>query len=107
LQALNRIFGDTNPWYYAIGIIVVYSPLAWVRKLQYFSFGYVIGNVMILVTVSVISYYSLDLLIKNGPKTEEFYAVNTVKEWDMIGFSFYCFEGIGAVLPIMEQTKDK
>jgi proton-coupled amino acid transporter len=25
----------------------------------------------------------------------------------MIGFSFYCFEGIGVVLPIMEQTKDR
>lgn len=27
--------------------------------------------------------------------------------WDMIGFSFYCFEGIGVVMPIMEQTRNK
>ena len=27
--------------------------------------------------------------------------------WDMIGFSFYAFEGIGCVMPIMEQTRDK
>ena len=62
---------------------------------------------MILLTVLVISYYSIDLLIKNGPKTDDFHAVNKVKMYDMIGFSFYCFEGIGVVLPIMEQTKDK
>jgi len=24
----------------------------------------------------------------------------------MVGFSFYCFEGIGVVMPIMEQSRD-
>ena len=62
---------------------------------------------MILLTVFVISGYCIDLLIKNGPRNEEFHAVNKIKLWDMVGFSFYCFEGIGVVLPIMEQTRDK
>lgn len=57
---------------------------------------------MILFTVGVISVYCLDLLAKNGPRDEAFVPVNTNKMWDMIGFSFYCFEGIGVVLPIMD-----
>lgn len=26
--------------------------------------------------------------------------------WDMIGFSFYTFEGIGTVLPILKESKN-
>ena len=62
---------------------------------------------MILYTCLVICGYDISRLIKNGPKTDEFQPVNTFKMWDMIGFSFYCFEGIGVVMPIMDQTKDK
>jgi amino acid permease len=88
-------------------LVALYAPLAWVRKLQYFRFGYIFGNVMIIFTVLVISSYCISYLAKDGPKTDEFRALNRKKMWDMIGFSFYCFEGIGVVLPIMEQTKDK
>ena len=83
-------------------LIIIYAPLAWVRKLQYFSFGYIFGNIMILFTVAVISSYCVSLLAKDGPMNDAFVPVNTNKMWDMIGFSFYCFEGIGVVLPIMD-----
>ena len=99
---MSNIFGEIDPWYYAIILIIIYAPLAWVRKLQYFSFGYIFGNIMILFTVAVISSYCVVLLNKNGPRDEAFVPVNTGKMWDMIGFSFYCFEGIGVVLPIMD-----
>ena len=107
LQAMGGIFGEINPWIYATILIIIYAPLAWVRKLQYFSFGYIFGNVMILFTVIVISGYCITLLAKDGPKTDAFVPVNTTSLWYMIGFSFYCFEGIGVVLPIMDQSKDK
>lgn len=35
-----------------------------------------------------------------------FKAVNPVNFWYMIGFSFYSFEGIGVVMPVMENTKN-
>ena len=99
---MGGIFGEINPWIYATILIIIYAPLAWVRKLQYFSFGYIFGNVMILFTVIVISGYCITLLAKDGPKTDAFVPVNTTSLWYMIGFSFYCFEGIGVVLPIMD-----
>ena len=27
--------------------------------------------------------------------------------WDMVGYSFYSFEGIGVVLPVLESSKNK
>jgi len=32
--------------------------------------------------------------------------VNTSKMWDMIGFSFYSFEGIGTIMPIMKESRN-
>lgn len=57
---------------------------------------------MILYTVLVISGYSIVGLIKSGPKNDGFKAFNPDHMWDMVGFSFFCFEGIGIVMPIME-----
>ena len=31
--------------------------------------------------------------------------INESKMWDMIGFSFYSFEGIGTIMPIMKESK--
>jgi proton-coupled amino acid transporter len=33
--------------------------------------------------------------------------MNTSKMWDMIAFSFYSFEGIGTLMPVMAETKNK
>ena len=63
---------------------------------------------MIIYTVLVVTGYCAVGLIDDGPRNPDtFYAVNpeTSKIWDMIGFSFYSFEGIGVVMPIFENTK--
>ena len=60
LKALQQtIRPDLDIWWYALFLIIVYSPLAWVRKLQYFSFGYITGCIMILFTAVVVSVYCL------------------------------------------------
>lgn len=63
---------------------------------------------MIIYTVLVVNGYCISGLVTQGPRhPETFHAINpqTHKIWDMIGFSFYSFEGIGPVMPIYEQTK--
>ena len=90
-------------WWFALGIVCCYSPLAWVKNIKKFAFAYIIGNAMIVFTAIVVCGYATKGLIKNGPLNQDsFQAVNTKNMWDMVGFSFYCFEGIGVVLPIME-----
>ena len=106
LAYANLIDPNTTLWWFALLFIIFYSPLAWVRKLHVFSVGYIIGSAMIFFTVIVISGYCIKGLAEEGPK-HEFYPINPTssKVWDMIGFSFYSFEGIGTVMPIYENTK--
>ena len=90
-----------NMWIFAAVLVGIYTPIAWVRRLEYFKVGYTIGMAMILYTAVFISVYCVKDLVKYGPKKEGFKMINTEKMWDMIGFSFYSFEGIGTLLPIM------
>lgn len=105
----DKIFGvkeQTSLWYFAIVLIICYSPLAWVRNIEYFKIGYVIGMAMITWTVLVVCGYCIVGLINDGPQQPgTFYAVNDNSSaiWDMVGFAFYAFEGIGTVMPIVEK----
>lgn len=110
LEAFSSTFSrpphEINMWWFAMGLIALYSPLAWVRNLQYFSFGYQIGMMMILFTTLLISLFSIIKYAEMGPIQPGFQAINTSKMWDTIGFSFYCFEGIGTVMPIMREAEE-
>ena len=55
---------------------------------------------MIIYTVCVVLVYAIKGLVTTGPRNDKVYPVNYVKMWDMVGFSFYSFEGIGTVMPI-------
>lgn len=69
LQSIILVNGEKiSLWYFAIFIIAFYSPLAWVRRLQYFAFGYILGCSMIIFTVLVVSGYSIAGLIDDGPR---------------------------------------
>lgn len=101
-------FSNDKVWWFASMIMVVYSMLAWVRKLHYFASGYVLGCFMILFTVCVINGYCIKGLIYDGPDNNDFYKANTSHPKQLvnaIGYAFYCFEGIGTVMPIYEQTQ--
>jgi proton-coupled amino acid transporter len=95
-----------NQWFISIGIIMVYSPLAWVRKIAVFAKGFQLAMIMILIsTVSIIAY-SVWGLATTGPVNDGFHMFNEYKYWDMVGFSFYTFEGIGCLLPIMKESQN-
>ena len=68
LTALSKNIGNDkiDRWYFAIGLICLYAPLAWVRKIQYFSAGYIIGNLMIILTITVVSVYSVIQIKEHG-----------------------------------------
>ena len=97
---------EVNIWWFAFFLICLYTPLAMVRKLQKFSFGYILGNIMIIATVLIVLVYSIKGLATDGPMNDGFKTINTTKMWDMVGFSFYSFEGIGTVMPIRACSRD-
>ena len=60
---------------------------------------------MILFTTLLIMAFSLKGLNSRGAKHPGFKPIGDMY-WSTIGFSFYAFEGIGTLLPIMVETEN-
>ena len=58
---------------------------------------------MIFVTITAISIYCLGELSSRDWSAPDpgYVPLNHRRYWDMIGFSFFMFEGIGCVMPVM------
>ena len=57
-----------------------------------------------IITISGFCFY--DIQQRQFKQPEVYYAVNPDRYWDMIGFSFFMFEGIGSVMPVMNACDD-
>jgi amino acid permease len=68
--------------------------------------GYIIGNIMIIFVTLLLITTSIKNYASSGPRQPGFEAFNKNKFWDTIGFSFYAYEGIGVILPIMKESRD-
>ena len=86
--------------------MTVYTPIACVRRISVWTKGYSLAIFMIIFATTVLMAYSVDGLVTTGPANDGFKIVNVDKLWDMIGFSFYTFEGIGTVLPILKESQN-
>lgn len=93
----------------SIGVVAVFAPLTWVRKIQKFKIGFIFGVFMILVTVVAISIYCfIELEKRDWARPDPNYvALNKDSYWNMIGFSFFMFEGIGSVMPVMTACNEE
>jgi hypothetical protein len=94
--------GDVRQvWTYGWICIVLLSILAYVRNLAMFSFTFLIANLLIMLSIVIVSGYSIDMMLAEGvgPGTIPF---NTAHMWGTVGFSIYIFEGIGVLMPIMQ-----
>ena len=98
-------------WVVSIGVCLIFSPLAWIRKIEVFRYGFIFGVAMIFITVLTIAVYCFILINERDWAhwemiKDEYYAFNDDRYWDMIGFSFFMFEGIGCVMPVMNACDD-
>jgi amino acid permease len=57
---------NADQWSIAALIIVIYTLLSWVRKIQKFSFAYMLGSFLILFVCSIIAIYCLQKLSRDG-----------------------------------------
>lgn len=53
---------STNPWLYASVMICILTPLAWVRNIATFSFSFMIGNIMILLTFIIVCIFCITVI---------------------------------------------
>ena len=97
---------NSNPWIYGCIIICIYSPIACVRDIGKFSFTFMLGNLLILLAVVYVTVYCFMTIARLDEIAPEIKFINTDSYLSTLGFSVYCFEGIGIVMPIMQACED-
>ncbi len=61
---------------------------------------------MIMVTLFTTSYYAVEQIkFQESESGPGYQAINQDMFWSMVGFSFYLFEAIGCLLPILRETE--
>lgn len=84
----------------AILCFIGFTLLAFVRKIEVFAKFHLFADIMIVLTITVIVIYGSIELAKTGNKVSQVPFINSETYTDAIGFSVYCFEGIGVILPV-------
>ena len=93
-------------WLFGIGIFLVYSPIIWVRTLEFFKQAFIFAVLMILLCVITTSMYAQKVIEKqDGEPGPDFVGLNKGSYWTMVGFAFFMFEGIGCLMPILAETE--
>jgi len=49
-------------WIFGLFIWLIYSPIMWVRKLEYFAKGFIFAIFLIMLGVLTTSYFAIDLI---------------------------------------------
>ncbi|KAL4118408.1 hypothetical protein PRIC2_010733 [Phytophthora ramorum] len=97
----------TSSWTLILLQIPLYTPLAWVRRLEYFAATSLFADVLIVFGLVYILTYSVKTL-ENTPPGESTWQYFNSDNWAMfLGVAVYCFEGIGLVLPTYDSMDDQ
>ena len=90
-------------WYIAVVMMCILIPIAWVRQISKFSFTFLVGNILILTTVIIVTIVLIVKFVKRDYEfADNLEPINMDSYMSMVGFSCYAYEGIGVVMPIME-----
>lgn len=66
----------TPLWVFGIGVVIVYSPIVWVRYLKTFSKAFTLAASMILLAVISTSVFATQLIEEQGGPGPDYVAVN-------------------------------
>ena len=98
----------TSRWWWLLICLVYYMPLIYVRKIEKFSITHIFSDMLIMLSILVLCIYAgKDVSERGGFATECILPISPTFWPSAIGFSMYCFEGIGVILPIREITEKK
>ena len=66
-STIEQVWGlETTYIGYIIAVTIIYTLLAWVRNLAHFSFTFLMGNILIGITVLYVSYYVCKMIHDDG-----------------------------------------
>ena len=104
--SVDKLLGiDSNHWLYAAGLIIVLTPVAWVRNIAKFAFTYLIGILLIVWGIIVVSGYAVGTLAENEKLCPNVKPINHDSYLTTLGMTVYCYEGIGMLMPIMHASE--
>lgn len=87
--------------------VPLYTPLVWVRHLEYFAITNLFADVLILFGLLYMLTYTVETL-ENAPPGSSTWVYFNSENWAMfLGVAIYCFEGIGLVLPTYDAMDDQ
>jgi proton-coupled amino acid transporter len=84
-----------------VAILIIYTPISWVRNIAKFSFTFLLGVILVFFTLFVVSIYAITLLVEQGGRGPDVVFFNQSGYLTTMGTCIYCFEGIGVIMPIM------
>ena len=67
---------DSNTIYYIVVVTILLTILTWVRNLAKFSFAFIFGNLLILVTVIYITVFAIKLIQEQDGKGPDIEFIN-------------------------------
>lgn len=106
---LNLWFNNNTNYYVEIAIVLalILIPLCLIRNITKFAAFHIIGDIAVLATVITLSYEAISIISKEGGfDLTGVKLINT--GWaKLLGMSITSLEGIGVILPIKENMKDK
>ncbi|RLN86833.1 hypothetical protein BBJ28_00008192 [Nothophytophthora sp. Chile5] len=82
--------------------ILLYTPLSWVRRIEYFALTNLFADLLILFGLVYILSYTVKTLEDAPPGSATWKNFNSTSWAMFLGTAVYCFEGIGLVLPIYD-----
>lgn len=97
---------ETATWPYFVGVLAVLTPIAWVEDIKKFSFTFLVGNLLILLTLVTVSGYCVWLMADQGGLGPPVPAYRPDAFWATVGFAIYSYEGIGIVMPVLAKAED-
>ena len=59
---------------------------------------------MIALAVLTTTVFCLRIVMEQGGHGPDWVPINKESYWDMVGFAFFMFEGIGCLMPVMKET---
>ncbi|CAH0473222.1 unnamed protein product [Peronospora belbahrii] len=86
--------------------ILLYTPLSWVRHIEYFALTNLFADLLILFGIVYIISYTVQTLDEEPVGSGTWENFNSTSWAMLLGTAVYCFEGIGLVLPIYDAMDD-
>jgi proton-coupled amino acid transporter len=109
-QLLSRWFGIDGGqyyWYYGVGLLIILIPMCYLRKISAFTQMHVIGDIAVLSTVIALLANSIGIIVDMPSFNLNDYKMIDSGWSKILGMAVSTLEGVGVILPIKENMKDK